>query len=87
MISMVCTLFPVDSIVSSIYGIGVLNDITWLLAMDPVLWALLRPLMKYLCYLSHTRYMSVFPVRYDRTRWWRVSPKSLKVSLVGNDVD
>ena len=40
-----CTLFPVDSIVSCIYGIGVLSDRTWLLAKNPVLWALFRPLM------------------------------------------
>ena len=32
----------IDSIVSSIYGIGVLSDRIWLLAMDPVLWSLLR---------------------------------------------
>ena len=48
MISMVCTLFPVDCIVSSFHGIRVLSDRTWLRAMDPVLWALVRPLMKYL---------------------------------------
>ena len=48
MISMICTLFPVDSILLAIYGMGVLSDWTWLLAMDPVLWALLRPLMEYL---------------------------------------
>lgn len=48
MILMICALFPVDSIVSFSDGIEALNDRTWLLAMDPVLWALLRPLMEYL---------------------------------------
>ena len=48
MISMNCTLFPVDSIVSSFDGTGVLNNRTWLLAMDPVLCVLLRLLIKHL---------------------------------------
>ena len=48
MISMICNLLPVDSIVSSIYGIEVLSDKTWSLAMDPVLWPLLRPSIEYL---------------------------------------
>ena len=48
MISMSSTLFPVDSIVSSFDGTGVLKDRIWLLAMDPVLCVLLRVLMEYL---------------------------------------
>ena len=37
MMSMIYTLFPVDSIVASLDGIGVLSDRTWLLAMVHVL--------------------------------------------------
>ena len=48
MISMSSTLFPVDSIVSSFDGTGVLNNRRWLLAMDPVLCVLLRLLIKHL---------------------------------------
>ena len=59
-ISMVCTLFPADSIASPIYGIGVLSDRTSLLAIDPVLWSLLRPFMEYLKYLSNT----LFSLKY-----------------------